>query len=195
MIRFFDIIISFTGILLLSPIFIILIFIILLDSPGTVLFRQIRIGKNGNPFTLLKFRTMKPDTDKLGLLTVGIRDVRITSCGIWIRRFKLDELPQLFNVLVGEMSMVGPRPEVKKYVDLYSLEQRKILSILPGITDMASIVYAKENDILVTQKNPEEYYIQVIMPDKILLNLKYVEERNLLNYFSIIFKTLVIFFK
>jgi lipopolysaccharide/colanic/teichoic acid biosynthesis glycosyltransferase len=133
---------------------------------------------------------MKAGSDKQGQLTIGGRDIRITECGIWMRKFKLDELPQLFNVLAGHMSMVGPRPEVKKYVDLYSMEQREILSVLPGITDIASIVYSNENEILAAHENHEEYYIQVIMPEKIQLNLKYIRNRNAISYFGIILKTI-----
>jgi lipopolysaccharide/colanic/teichoic acid biosynthesis glycosyltransferase len=190
MIRLFDIFLSLFGIIILSPIFLILMIIIHFDSPGTIFYRQIRIGKNGIPFTLLKFRTMKPNADKLGLLTIGSNDLRITRTGIWMRRYKLDELPQLFNVLIGEMSFVGPRPEVKKYVEQYTREQKEVLSILPGITDLASIVYSKENEILATQDNPEEYYMKVILPDKIILNLKYVRNRNILDYYKIILKTI-----
>lgn len=190
MIRFFDILLSIIGLIILSPVFVILSVIIIVDSPGTILYKQVRIGKDEVPFTLLKFRTMQPYSDKTGLLTVGNKDNRITRSGIWIRKFKLDELPQLINVLLGNMSMVGPRPEVKKYVDLYSDEQKKVLSVLPGITDLASITYSNENEILSLQKNPEEYYIHTIMPEKIRLNLTYIQQRNLYNYFRIIMKTI-----
>jgi len=161
----------------------------MIDSPGSALYRQERIGKNGRPYILLKFRTMYFNSDKQSLLTVGGNDARITKSGYWMRRFKLDELPQLFNVIIGEMSMVGPRPEVKKYVDLYSKHQREILTVLPGITDLASITYFNENEILAAQTNPEDYYVNVIMPEKIDLNFRYIQNRNIYNYFKIIFNT------
>lgn len=190
MIRFFDIILSLLGILVLSPLFFILMLIILLDSPGNIFYRQERIGKNGIPFNLLKFRSMRPGSDKQGLLTVGSGDLRITKSGIWIRRFKLDELPQLINVLIGNMSLVGPRPEVRKYVELYTTEQKKVLDVLPGITDLASIVYSNENELLDSQENPEDYYVKVIMPHKIQLNMEFIQHRNIWNYFEIICKTI-----
>jgi lipopolysaccharide/colanic/teichoic acid biosynthesis glycosyltransferase len=132
---------------------------------------------------------MAVGSDSKGLLTVGMNDARITKSGQFIRRYKIDELPQLINVLKGEMSLVGPRPEVKKYVDLYTETQRKVLSVKPGMTDLASIEFSHENEILENQENPEEYYIQEIMPKKIELNMLFIENTNLINYFKLILKT------
>ena len=154
-----------------------------------MLYKQKRIGKDEKEFLLLKFRSMYLDADKRGLLTVGGRDPRITPAGYYLRKYKLDELPQLWNVLKGDMSIVGPRPEVKKYVDLYNAEQRKILRVRPGITDMASIEYRDENELLSMQAYPEEYYIDHIMPAKIKLNNVFIEAPTIGNYFKIIFKT------
>lgn len=151
---------------------------------------QRRVGKNGKQFNLLKYRTMKKNSDKLGLLTVGDRDPRVTTLGRFLRKYKLDEMPQLFNVLKGDMSIVGPRPEVKKYVDLYTEEQRKVLQVRPGITDYASLSYIDENEILAASDNPEKTYIEEIMPAKIELNFKYIENRSLKEYFKLIFLTI-----
>lgn len=161
-----------------------------LDSPGPIFYRQQRIGQNGKPFRIFKFRTMVTDADKIGtLITVGGRDPRITNSGYWLRKFKIDELPQFFNVLFGEMSFVGPRPEVKKYVDLYTPEQRKILDVRPGVTDIASIAYRNENEILERKADPEAYYQSVIMQRKIKLNQLYLAKRNVCSDLLVIFKT------
>ncbi len=189
MIRFFDIVLSFLGIIILSPLFVIIYLMIVLESRGGGFFIQNRVGKNGTEFKLIKFRTMKIDSDSKGLITVGRRDPRLTRIGSIIRRLKLDELPQLFNVLRGDMSLVGPRPEVSKYVNLYTHEQRKVLSIRPGITDYASIEYIDENKILGTSIDPEEVYIEEIMPNKIQLNMKFIENQSLKEYFRIILLT------
>ncbi|MEZ5017503.1 MAG: sugar transferase [Flavipsychrobacter sp.] len=189
MTRLFDIILSLIGIIILSPLFIVLGFWIIVDSKGPIFYRQVRIGRYGKEFFLLKFRSMHVDADKKGLLTVGGRDPRITKSGYYLRKFKLDELPQLFNVLSGEMSVVGPRPEVKKYVDLYTDEQRKVLNVRPGITDIASIEFSNENEILEQQDNPEQYYIDHIMPEKLRLNLRYILSPTIGNYLLIIFLT------
>jgi len=191
LIRIFDVILSSLGILLLLPVFLIVSIIILLESPGGVFYIQERIGKGAIPFSLIKFRSMRTGSDQKGLLTVGMADNRITKIGLFIRKYKLDELPQLFNVFIGDMSLVGPRPEVKKYVDLYSSEQRKVLSIRPGMTDLASIVYSNENELLEKQANPEQYYIDEIMPRKIELNMEFINSPSLLKYFSLIFKTFI----
>ncbi len=192
MIRFFDIIISFLGLFILLPLFIIIGILIKIDSKGHIFFRQERIGKNEKPFFLLKFRTMENNAEKKGLqLTIGQKDNRITKVGYYLRKHKLDELPQFLNVLKGEMSLVGPRPEVKKYVNLYSAEQKKVLNLRPGITDYASIEYKNENEILSKSKQPEQTYIQEIMPKKINLNLKYIKNRNLKEYFKILFLTFI----
>jgi len=189
MIRFFDIMLSFIGIIILSPLFIIIYLLVVIESRGVGFFIQNRVGKNGIDFKLIKFRSMSIDSDSKGLITVGRRDPRMTRIGSIIRILKLDELPQLFNVLRGDMSLVGPRPEVKKYVDLYTEGQRKVLSVRPGITDYASIEYVDENIILGRAKDPESVYIEEIMPDKIRLNMKYIENQNLKEYFHIIFLT------
>lgn len=162
----------------------------MISSRGGVFYRQVRVGKGNTDFSLLKFRTMKTGADKSGLLTVGTRDSRITSVGYFLRRSKLDELPQLFNVIMGEMSLVGPRPEVRKYVDMYTDEQKKVLSVRPGITDYASIEYANENEVLAKSENPEQTYINEIMPHKLKLNLKYINKPGFVSYLTIIFKTL-----
>ena len=166
--RLFDIVCSFFGLVFLSPLFIFLSLWVGLSSRGGVFYKQRRVGLNGRDFTLYKFRSMAVGSDKKGLLTVGGKDNRVTKAGYFIRKYKLDELPQLFNVLKGDMSFVGPRPEVRKYVDMYSEEQKRVLSVRPGITDIASMKYRNENDILAKAENPEQYYIDVIMPDKLV---------------------------
>jgi len=188
--RCFDIFASFIGLLLLSPFFIIISIVIILDSRGGVFYKQVRVGKNNVDFKLFKFRSMSTGSDKKGLLTVGGRDSRITRSGYFIRKYKLDELPQLLNVLFGEMSLVGPRPEVRKYVDMYNAEQMKVLSVKPGITDYASIEYSNENELLAKSSEPEKTYIEEIMPAKLLLNQKYIAEQGLLTDLKIIFKTI-----
>jgi len=194
--RFFDILFSLIGLLILSPFFLFFILIIRIESKGKAFFSQTRVGEKGRLFKLLKFRTMVVDAEKKGLqLTVGNRDKRITKVGYFLRKYKLDELPQFINVLKGEMSIVGPRPEVQKYVNLYTKEQQKILQVKPGITDYASIEYINENEILAKAENPEQIYINEIMPAKISLNLKYVENKSLKEYFKIIFITFYQIFK
>ncbi len=188
--RLFDIVCSLIGILILSPFLIIIILLVAITSGFPVFYLQTRVGKNNIDFKLFKFRTMKLNADKAGLLTVGGRDSRITSIGYYLRKFKLDELPQLFNVLFGSMSLVGPRPEVRKYVDMYNAEQKKVLSVKPGITDYASIDYINENELLAKSQNPEETYIKEIMPAKLSLNLKYISEAGLGTDLKIIFRTL-----
>jgi lipopolysaccharide/colanic/teichoic acid biosynthesis glycosyltransferase len=189
MIRFLDILFSLLGLIILLPVFLIVAVLIKCSSKGPVFFLQKRVGKGNRDFSLIKFRTMYQDADRKGLLTVGQRDPRITPVGYFLRKYKIDELPQLINVLKGDMSLVGPRPEVRKYVDLYNDEQRQILNFRPGITDLASIKYVNENEILSQAEDPEAYYIQHIMPDKIRLNLEYLRQPTLKKYFSIIFKT------
>lgn len=190
-IRFFDFVLSLVGLVILAPIFIVLAVWIKIDSVGPVFYKQIRVGQNGKDFGLFKFRSMVVDADKKGLITVGGRDPRITRSGYFIRKYKLDELPQLINVLVGDMSLVGPRPEVKKYVELYTDEQQKVLSVKPGITDYASIEYMDENEILGKSTDPEKTYIEEIMPEKIKYNMKYIKNRSLIEYFKIIFLTVL----
>ncbi len=188
--RLFDIFSSLLGLVILLPFLIAISVLIFVNSRGGVFYRQIRVGKNGKDFKLWKFRTMQPDSDKNGLLTVGGRDARITSLGYYLRKYKLDELPQLMNVFVGEMSVVGPRPEVRKYVDLYTSEQLHVLDVQPGITDYASIEYANENDLLAESSDPENKYIQQVMPAKLKLNMKYIAEKSLGTDLKIIFRTL-----
>ena len=190
MIRFLDIIFSTLGIILLLPFFIIICLIIKTDSKGGCFYIQERIGKDGKPFGILKFRTMRSGADSDGLLTIGTHDKRITRIGNLLRKTKIDELPQLWNVLKGEMSIVGPRPEVEKYVLLYSEEQRKVLTVRPGITDYASIEYVNENEILSQASDPDRTYIEEVMPHKIRLSMKYLEHYTVSEYFKIIFLTL-----
>lgn len=187
--RIFDLFFAFLGIMLLLPIYLLIAIFIKLDSKGDILYKQERIGKDGIPFYVLKFRTMVPDAFSKGALTVGSRDPRVTGVGFYLRKYKLDELPQLFNVLFGEMSFVGPRPEVKKYTDLYNENQRVVLSVKPGITDYASIKYRNENDLLAQSSDPEKLYIEEIMPEKLNLNLKYINDNNVFKDIKIIINT------
>lgn len=188
--RGFDLITSTIGFIIISPILIIISILIKVTSEGPVLFKQKRVGRYGKEFNILKFRTMVVNAEKLGnQITVG-KDSRITKVGAVLRKYKLDELPQLINVIRGDMSLVGPRPEVPKYVNLYNDEQRKVLDVRPGITDYASIEYRDENSILGKVDNPEEYYINVIMPHKINLNMKYIKKNNVLIDIKIILKTI-----
>lgn len=190
MIRLLDFIFSLIGIIFLMPFFILVSLLIKLNSSGPLIYKQSRVGINNIDFYVFKFRTMYVNSDKLGLLTVGGRDSRITSVGYYLRKFKLDELPQLFNVLIGNMSIVGPRPEVRKYVDLYTEQQKKVLKIPPGITDWASIKYKDENAILEKSTDPEMDYINIILPDKIKYNLIFIEKNNAIEYLKIIFVTI-----
>lgn len=188
--RLFDIFCSAIGIIVFSPLFLLLWIAVKLESKGPALFLQTRVGKNNHDFKLYKFRTMYLDSESRGQLTVGMRDPRITKVGYTLRKYKLDELPQLFNVLLGDMSLVGPRPEVRKYVDLYNDEQMKVLSVRPGITDIASIQFINENELLATAENPEEFYIKEIMPQKLALNLEYINSNLLLKDVGLILKTI-----
>jgi len=189
MLRFFDLLFSIIGLILLLPFFCVIAIIIALDSRGGIFYFQSRVGKNGKDFNLMKFRTMVIGAEKSGGITIGTRDSRITKTGYFLRRYKLDELPQLINVIKGDMSLVGPRPEIRKYVDLYTAEQKIVLSVKPGITDYASIGYIDENEILGKSSDPEKSYIEEIMHAKILLNRKYIDNRGLKEYFKILFKT------
>ena len=191
MIRFCDAFFSLLGLIVLSPIFVIIALCIVLDSRGGVFYRQVRVGRDGKDFRLFKFRSMASGADKKGLITVGAKDSRVTRVGYFLRKYKLDELPQLLNVVRGEMSLVGPRAEVRKYVDMYTVEQRKVLAVVPGITDYASIEYADENTILGQASDPDRAYVEQIMPDKIRYNMKYINNRCLKEYFKIIFLTLM----
>jgi lipopolysaccharide/colanic/teichoic acid biosynthesis glycosyltransferase len=189
MIRLLDIIFSLLGLIILFPVFIIISFCIVIESKGGIFYTQNRVGKNGIDFKLYKFRSMAAGSDKGSLITVGEKDCRITTTGYFLRKYKLDELPQLVNVVKGEMSIVGPRPEVQKYVDKYTSEQKKILSVLPGITDYASIEYLDENRLLGNATDPDKVYIEYIMPDKLRYNMKYINNRTLKEYFKVIFLT------
>ena len=191
MIRLCDIVFSAIGLLLLSPLFLLVYILIRCESKGGGFYCQQRVGRDGRMFGLYKFRSMRTGSDKKGLITVGGHDSRITRMGYFIRKYKIDELPQLWNVLKGDMSLVGPRPEVKKYVDLYTEEQRRVLSVRPGITDYASIEYVDENEILGNAEDPDRVYVEEIMPAKIKLNMRYIENRNLNEYFKIIGLTFI----
>ncbi|MEY4350124.1 MAG: hypothetical protein RL078_166 [Bacteroidota bacterium] len=187
--RAFDILVSLIVLLLFFPLGLILAFWIKIESKGGVFYFQERVGKNGLPFKLIKFRSMRPNAELSGQLTVGARDPRITQAGYFIRRFKLDEFPQFINVLMGQMSIVGPRPEVPYYVSFYTDEQRKILEVKPGITDFASIEYFHENEILAAATDPQQAYIEQIMPAKIKLNERYLSNPNLAQDLKIMWLT------
>ena len=189
--RIFDFICSTLGLIVLSPILIAIAIKIKMGSDGPVFFKQIRVGEKNKEFEILKFRTMVVDAEKLGRqITVG-NDSRITKVGGFLRKYKLDELPQLINVFKGDMSLVGPRPEVPRYVKLYNEEQRKVLEVKPGITDLASIRYSDENDLLGEAENPDDLYINTIMPDKLALNLQYINNNNVIFDIYIILKTII----
>lgn len=188
--RVIDIFASALMLLILLPFGIILSLLIVSDSRGGIFYTQRRVGRYNRDFTLFKFRTMYTDSDRLGLLTVGARDPRVTRVGYFLRKYKIDELPQLLNILIGDMSFVGPRPEVRKYVDLYTEEQKKVLNVRPGLTDYASIAYFHENEILEQAEDKEQAYIQEIMPEKIKLNMKFIQNPSLFQYFKIIFLTI-----
>jgi lipopolysaccharide/colanic/teichoic acid biosynthesis glycosyltransferase len=177
--RVFDLTFSVIGIILCLPILLIVIFLLKLDSNGPIIYKQKRVGVHLKTFFLMKFRTMYTGSDKKGLLTVGNRDKRVTKIGYWLRKYKIDELPQLFNILIGDMSFVGPRPEVEKYVKLYDSSQKRVLTVKPGITDWASIQFIDENQLLEKAEDPEQYYIDTIIPTKVNQNLKYIDHHNL----------------
>ena len=191
MIRFFDVLLAFLGLLFLSPAFFIIAILITLDSRGGIFFIQQRVGKGQKNFGLIKFRSMKLASEKSGQLTVGTSDSRLTRTGKFLRKYKLDELPQLINVLRGDMGLVGPRPEVPKYVEYYNQVQLKVLGVRPGMSDRASIEFIDENDILGRSDNPEQTYIQEILPRKLEISLAYAQNPNLLEYFKVIFKTIL----
>jgi lipopolysaccharide/colanic/teichoic acid biosynthesis glycosyltransferase len=193
--RLFDILLSLPALLILLPFMLIISIWIIVDSRGGAFYRQQRVGRHNRNFSMLKFRSMHPGADRKGLLTVGGRDPRITRAGYFLRKAKLDELPQLFNILAGQMSIVGPRPEVRKYVDLYNEDQMKVLDVRPGLTDYASLEYINESEILSQHDDPEKAYIEVIMPAKLELNLKYIRERTMGKDVRIILQTLGGMFK
>ena len=188
--RLFDILLSLTGLVILMPVFIFFAIWIILDSRGGALYKQSRVGRYNRDFNLLKFRTMFISSDQLGLLTIGEQDKRITRAGKFLRKYKLDEFPQLWNILIGEMSFIGPRPEVRKYVELYNSSQLNVLNARPGLTDYASIEYIDENKLLGKSDDPEKTYIEVIMPAKLELNQKYIEEQSLVTDIKILFRTI-----
>ena len=187
--RLFDIVASGLGLIVLSPLFLILAIWIKLDSNGPVFYRQVRVGYKNKDFRIFKFRSMRVGADKGSLVTIGGRDPRVTKSGYWIRKFKLDELPQLINVFIGDMSLVGPRPEVRHYVDYWTPEQMHVLNVRPGITDPASIKFRNENELMEKAEDPEKYYIEVIMQEKIKLYLEYVEKHSFFYDLGLIFKT------
>ena len=187
--RLFDIVASGCGLIVLSPVFLILAIWIKLDSPGPVFYRQVRVGRGNRDFRIFKFRSMRVGSDKGSLVTIGGHDPRITRSGYFIRKFKLDEFPQLINVFVGDMSLVGPRPEVRHYVDYWTPEQMHVLDVRPGITDPASIKFRNENELMEAASDPEKYYIEVIMQEKIKLYLEYVAHHSFLGDIGLIFKT------
>lgn len=187
--RIFDILVSGIGLLCLSPLLLIVAIWIKLDSPGPIFYRQVRVGRYNKDFRIFKFRSMRIGSDKGSLVTIGGRDPRITRSGYFIRKFKIDELPQLINVLVGDMSLVGPRPEVRHYVNYWTPEQMHVLDVRPGITDPASIKYRNENELLAQAEDPEKYYIEVIMQEKIKLYLEYAEKSSFWYDINLIFQT------
>ena len=187
--RLFDIVASGCGLLVLSPVFLVVAIWIKLDSHGPVFYRQVRVGYKNKDFRIFKFRSMRIGSDKGSLVTIGGRDPRITRSGYFIRKYKLDELPQLINVFVGDMSLVGPRPEVRHYVDYWTPEQMHVLDVRPGITDPASIKFRNENELMGQAENPEDYYINVIMQEKIKLYLEYVENASFWYDIKLIFQT------
>ena len=188
--RVFDIFVSLFGLVLLFPLLLIISIAIVLDSEGGIFFRQIRVGKDNVDFKMFKFRTMRTGSDKKGLLTIGDKDNRVTKVGYFLRKYKIDELPQLINILKGDMSLVGPRPEVRKYVDLYNAGQMKVLSVRPGLTDYSSLFYINESELLRKSDNPEQIYIEEIMPAKLELCKKYIDEKSLQTDIKILFHTL-----
>jgi lipopolysaccharide/colanic/teichoic acid biosynthesis glycosyltransferase len=187
--RVTDLIVSAIMLIVLSPLFLAIAIWIITDSAGPVFFRQLRVGKNNRDFRIFKFRTMYLGADRAGLITVGGRDPRVTKSGYLLRKYKLDELPQFLNVFIGHMSIVGPRPEVRKYVELYNKEQMQVLNVKPGITDYASLEYSDENELLAKAADPDKEYINVIMPAKLQLNLKYIREQSVFTDFKIILAT------
>ncbi len=187
--RIFDIIVSGLGLIVLSPLFLILAIWIKLDSKGPVFYRQVRVGRHNKDFRIFKFRSMRVGADKGSLVTIGGHDPRITRSGYFIRKFKFDELPQLINVFIGEMSLVGPRPEVRHYVDYWTLEQMHVLDVRPGITDPASIKFRNENELMEKAEDPEKYYIEVIMQEKLRLYMEYVNRHSFLGDIGLIIKT------
>lgn len=194
MTRLLDILIAGIGLVILLPIMLPVAVAIVIDDRGPIFYGQLRVGRYGQDFRILKFRSMRMGADKMSLITIGDRDPRVTRVGYYIRKYKLDELPQLWNVLIGDMSLVGPRPEVRKYVDLYTEEQKQVLRVRPGITDYASIEYVDENRLLAASQDPDKTYIEEIMPQKIALNMRYINHPTVGEYFRILFLTTIAIF-
>jgi lipopolysaccharide/colanic/teichoic acid biosynthesis glycosyltransferase len=192
--RLFDILFSLTMLLVLSPLMLGIALCIAFDSRGGIFFRQIRVGLGGKEFGLFKFRTMRPASESKGQLTVGMNDSRITKVGLVLRKYKIDELPQLLNILIGHMSVVGPRPEVPRYVNMYTAEQKRVLDVRPGLTDYASLEYFKENELLAQSADPEKTYIEEVMPAKLSLNMKYISQMGLATDIKIIWRTVLAIF-
>ena len=188
--RLFDIFASGFGLIVLSPLFAVLAIWIKCDSPGPVFYRQVRVGRGNRDFRIFKFRSMRVGSDRKGLITVGGHDPRVTRSGYYIRKYKLDEFPQLINVFKGDMSLVGPRPEVRKYVDMYTPDQMRVLEVRPGITSLASLRYRNENELLAGTDDPDRCYVEKIMPDKIAIDLEYVANAGLWTDIKLIFSTL-----
>ena len=193
--RLFDVLSSFLILVIFLPVWLVIALLVAVESPGGVFYKQVRVGKNNRDFYLYKFRTMRVGADKNGLLTVGERDNRITRVGYFLRKYKIDEFPQLINILKGDMSIVGPRPEVRKYVNMYSPEQLRVLSVRPGLTDYASIKYVNENEVLAAAEDPEKTYIEEIMPAKLQLNLQYIANQSFLEDVKLVFGTFRAIFK
>ncbi len=189
--RWFDVLAALIGLLLLAPLLLIIAIIIKIDSKGPVLFIQERVGKNNKDFQIYKFRTMKLQSEAQGLLTLGNHDSRITKVGYFLRRYKLDEFPQLFNILKGDMSFVGPRPELRYYVNFYTEDDLKIFAVRPGITGLASLKYRNEVELLKAAENPEEFFIKTIIPDKLKYNKEYIEKRHFFFDLKLIVITIV----
>lgn len=187
--RIFDMIASGCGLIVLSPLFLVLAIWIKIDSKGPVFYRQVRVGYGNKDFRIFKFRSMRIGSDKGSLVTIGGRDPRVTNSGYIIRKYKFDELPQLINVFLGDMSLVGPRPEVRHYVDYWTDKQMHVLDVRPGITDPASIKFRNENELMEKAENPEDYYINIIMQEKIKLYLEYVQNASFLYDIKLIFQT------
>ncbi|MGH7603736.1 MAG: sugar transferase [Gemmatimonadaceae bacterium] len=188
--RSFDLATSISGLAVLSPLMLVIAILVKSEDGGSVFFRQERIGRGGRPFRMWKFRTMIPDAPAAGLPLTTAGDTRITRIGSWLREHKLDELPQLLNVIRGEMTLVGPRPEVRKYVDMYTSEQRSVLALDPGITDPASILFADEGALLAEHSDPERFYIERVVPEKIRINLEYADRATCLSDLTVVLETI-----
>ena len=187
--RLFDIVASGCGLLILSPLFWVIAIWIKFDSPGPIFYRQVRVGRHNKDFRIFKFSSMRVGADKGSLVTIGNRDTRVTHSGYYIRKFKIDELPQLINVFIGDLSLVGPRPEVRYYVNYWTPEQMRVLDVRPGVTDPASIKFRNENELMEKAENPDDFYINVIMQEKIKLYLEYVDNHSFFGDIGLIFKT------